>query len=172
MRLRALLEYRPVTETPEFQKWFQGSRMVNPDGSPRICYHGTAWVFDRFDLDRAGSVMGSPDQKAIWISTDPDTANHAADIAGSSYGLDPDSAEEVGLKNPPDNAGTVYPCYVRLLRPLISEMDYYNTKRFEETIAIARKKGCDGVVFPKLLYKGEKDQFCVFSPDQVRWAAS
>lgn len=33
----------PQTETPEFQKWFKGSKIVNEDGSPKVMYHGTPY---------------------------------------------------------------------------------------------------------------------------------
>lgn len=40
----------PQTETPEFQKWFKGSKVVNEDGSPKVMYHGTSsYGFDSFD---------------------------------------------------------------------------------------------------------------------------
>ncbi|KGM54669.1 hypothetical protein N800_06735 [Lysobacter daejeonensis GH1-9] len=39
----------PRTATPEFQRWFGGSRVVTEEGAPRTVYHGTAedfWVFE------------------------------------------------------------------------------------------------------------------------------
>jgi hypothetical protein len=32
---------RAAPETPEFKRWFADSKIVNPDGSPRVVYHGT-----------------------------------------------------------------------------------------------------------------------------------
>lgn len=33
---------RPVTETPEFQAWFKGSKVVDADGNPLVAYHATS----------------------------------------------------------------------------------------------------------------------------------
>ena len=39
------------TDTPEFKKWFGNSKIVNPDGTPRVMYHGTKQDIDEFKSD-------------------------------------------------------------------------------------------------------------------------
>lgn len=39
----------------KFEKWFENSEMINPDGTPIIFYHGTNKNFDIFDKDMIGS---------------------------------------------------------------------------------------------------------------------
>ena len=39
------------TETQLFKNWFRESKLINPDGTPQILYHGTTDNFDYFDLD-------------------------------------------------------------------------------------------------------------------------
>ena len=34
---------RDQTQTPEFERWFKGSKIVNEDGSPKLMYHGTPY---------------------------------------------------------------------------------------------------------------------------------
>jgi hypothetical protein len=38
----------PQVDTPAFKKWFGNSKVVNPDGSPRVMYHGTKQDIDEF----------------------------------------------------------------------------------------------------------------------------
>lgn len=37
-----------VTATPEFKRWFAGSKVVDSQGNPLVCYHGTADDIERF----------------------------------------------------------------------------------------------------------------------------
>src|ERR1039457_611342 len=41
--------------SPQFKAWFKDSKVVNANGSPLPCYHGTKSEFDIFDLNKAGS---------------------------------------------------------------------------------------------------------------------
>ena len=54
------------TTTPEFKNWFGKSSIVNPDGSPRVVYHGTHApdVFTSFQRNRSdiGIHFGTPEQ--------------------------------------------------------------------------------------------------------------
>ena len=38
-------------ESPAFKKWFGNSKVVNPDGSPRVMYHGTKQNINEFKSD-------------------------------------------------------------------------------------------------------------------------
>jgi hypothetical protein len=44
------------TETPEFRRWFQDSRVVDEQGSPLVVNHGTWADFDEFDFGRLGET--------------------------------------------------------------------------------------------------------------------
>lgn len=39
---------RKQIESPEFKKWFGNSKVVNPDGTPRVMYHGTQQDINEF----------------------------------------------------------------------------------------------------------------------------
>ena len=43
------------TQTPEFKRWFGRSKVVNSDGTPRVVYHGSTHVFEKFDISRANA---------------------------------------------------------------------------------------------------------------------
>ena len=47
---------KDTTSTPEFKKFFEGSKVVNEDGSPMVVYHGTNSKFDTFDKDSVGKT--------------------------------------------------------------------------------------------------------------------
>ena len=50
-------------ESPTFKEWFGDSKIVNPDGTPMIVYHGTKTRFTRFNFQNAA-------QKIIWFTSD------------------------------------------------------------------------------------------------------
>lgn len=66
----ALKQYLVVKpgNSPEFKAWFQDSVIRNPDGSPKVLYHGTSKDFSEFRGDRI-----------TWGSIDPVLANQYAD---------------------------------------------------------------------------------------------
>lgn len=45
----------PPVDSLEFKRWFGGSQVVNPDGSPRVLYHGTRTPVTRVEKSREGS---------------------------------------------------------------------------------------------------------------------
>jgi len=44
------------TDTPEFKAWFRNSKVVNPDGTPKIVFHGTGSDFDEFQYSNDPGV--------------------------------------------------------------------------------------------------------------------
>jgi hypothetical protein len=52
-------------KTPEFKRFFGNSKVVNPDGTPKVMYHGTARIIDEFLPKQAG---------AIFVTDNPDFA--------------------------------------------------------------------------------------------------
>ena len=65
---------KDCTRTPEFKKWFEGSKTVNSKGEPLIFYHGTHKDFSSFEL-RGGAIAG-------MFSTDPEKASRYAQYQG------------------------------------------------------------------------------------------
>lgn len=57
---------RDVTDTPEFQAWFGGSKVVDADGKPLVVYHGTTADFSVFD-----TTKGKPGwAEGAWFSSE------------------------------------------------------------------------------------------------------
>jgi hypothetical protein len=52
-------------KTPEFKRFFGNSKVTNPDGTPKVMYHGTARIIDEFLPKQAG---------AIFVTDNPDFA--------------------------------------------------------------------------------------------------
>ena len=59
-----------ITETPTFQAWFMGSKVVDDHGRPLRVYHGTKREFDEFDTDikELGSHFGTIDHANKIVS--------------------------------------------------------------------------------------------------------
>jgi hypothetical protein len=69
--------------TPEFNKLFRGSKIVNPDGTPRLMYHGTTGDISEFILSAKKNRTGNPD--GFYFTSDPEQAsNYASDQEGAN----------------------------------------------------------------------------------------
>lgn len=147
-----------VMDNPAFRQWFGDSKIVDEHGAPRMAYHGSARSFDAFDMNKAGTGSGTEAENAIFVSTDPATASHYADVQGAGLGENP--AVEHG--------GAVYPVYVKATNPYVSKLKGYNSADFAKEIAKARQLGHDSIMFPYVDYSSERQQIGVFSPEQVK----
>ena len=49
--------YQQVLDDPKFQRWFKGSQVVDDDGIPFPCYHGTSADIKKFDHNK-GDYFG------------------------------------------------------------------------------------------------------------------
>jgi hypothetical protein len=65
------LSLRAAPDTPEFKRWFGDSTIVNPDGTPKVMYHGTAKDITSFERKTG---RGSP----IFLTDDPKFAESFA----------------------------------------------------------------------------------------------
>jgi hypothetical protein len=62
--------------TPEFQRWFKGSKIVNADGTPKLMYHGTTGDIGEFTLAAKKNRSGMPD--GFYFTPDPNEASNYA----------------------------------------------------------------------------------------------
>lgn len=63
-------------DTWQFRHWFGNSKIVNPDGSPKVVYHGTDSNFNEFSKGKLGSNTGAPSAREGFFFTDrPKTAH-------------------------------------------------------------------------------------------------
>jgi hypothetical protein len=85
-----------ITDTPEFTTWFNDSKVVSPEGTPMVLYHGTVGLADR-------SSMGF------------DTFNTKGRELGSHFGTVKQSNAFVKESRP---NGRIYPVYLSIKNPL------------------------------------------------------
>ena len=101
-----------------FKKWFGNSKVVNPDGTPMIVYHGTRSNFDVVYTKNSSRLPG------FWLTTDPQLAStYAAEgiVNASRYG----------------EGANVMPLYARIEKPYL-----FNPKK--ESFNSAWDKYIDG----------------------------
>lgn len=77
------------TDSDKFKLWFEGSKIINPDGIPRIVYHGTNKQFKI--LSTKYSTQG-----IIWFASDKNS------IINGEYGVSGEIIKSlyISMKNP------------------------------------------------------------------------
>lgn len=105
MKLSHLFEHS-IVDTPEFQRWFAGSKIVDAEGRPLRLYHGTSkdQDFRKFRIPGNG----------VWFSTKPNEASDYA-IENDSQGFKMGDGWKM---EPTHTASRVIPVYVRATNPL------------------------------------------------------
>lgn len=136
------------TQTPEFQRWFGESKVVDEGGQPLRVFHGTRGVFDVFDMNRQGSENGVMFSRGIYMTADQKYANAMA--ARSAEG------------------SNVMPVFVSLKNPLVFEsyeaahkLDAADWKRVESDGIY------DGVIVRD---QGAMSEVIAFRPEQIKSA--
>ena len=60
-----------------FWKWFGNSKVVDENGNPMVCYHGTPQEFNEFDKSKRGIHSKGPGAGVgFWFSTSPEYFNY------------------------------------------------------------------------------------------------
>lgn len=142
-----------------FEAWFSQSKVVRPDGSPCVVYHGTNADVSCFDPAMMGTSVDNPTTRfGFYFSADPDDAGNWAS-----------RAVRRGMQSIPN----IIPVYLRIENPVYLNAEkflYYLQKARVRTIdshlAAWKKKGHDGIV----AVRGEKQWFVAFSPTQIKSA--
>ena len=95
----------PAVESDEFKRWFGRSKIVNPNGSPKVVYHGTKTNFKSFDTGSSelGAHFGTPEQAAHFVERDPETFTNK------------DLGDDYTIEGRTDQ---VFPVYINLQNPI------------------------------------------------------
>jgi hypothetical protein len=146
------------TDTPEFERWFGDSKVVDESGEPLVVYHGTSKdkPFSSFTRNAQGT----------WFTSSPEAA--------SSYAMTNDSQKVVyeGGKYVSKNTSShVIPVYLSIQNPLMVEGELLEKWRRAVNYRAANKMmvvqakyaGHDGLVF-------RDGVFVVFEPTQIKSA--
>ena len=146
-----------MTPTPEFQKWFGSSQVVDADGAPLVVYHGTARSFNKFSEKLLGKKTGAPDAKA-----------------GFFFAENPLAAELFTWEGGSPFDGNIMPVYIKLENPLRIDdlvLDGRNGSRVGAIMRQAKADGHDGVIFEDSNMENHKGRsFAIFTPYQVKSA--
>lgn len=176
-----------------FQKWFEGSKIRNEDGTPKILYHGTRYKFADFQKGDIGYHFGTAQQANQRLSGDvpsnywdypisdlsvvPVVLNIKRPIRAKSDIPAWDSLDDLMFIALPDQVKT--PEMYRI-------MEHYQVE-FEEAIEPSRmlqikeeaakairaeleRQGYDGIIYPNKYEAPEEgaDSYIAFHPTQIK----
>ncbi|HEX5426652.1 MAG TPA: hypothetical protein VFW94_24280 [Candidatus Acidoferrales bacterium] len=172
-----LIQYRfEQTHTPEFKKWFAGSKAVGEDGKPLVVYHGTQANFGSFDPNKLGDSNWHPSaDTGFFFSASPLVASNFSGRRDERLGGDPYRG-----------GANVIPAYVSIKNPFeISNADWKKFLRAANSQMASGKdlrasleaKGYDGIHVigdpedqPKRFNEQGWDQWVAFHPEQIKSA--
>ena len=160
-------EYIPHSDLKREQNlldWFGESAVKNPDGSPKVVYHGSGADFSVFRPSSTGEFG-----PGIYASS---LADEASSYAGT---------------HPEGTGSNVMPIHIRMEQPFVAKnpsdfWEAFGGKTDAEAMQNARKAGYDGVIItrPYTIYDSKRKQFyptgqdhthyVVFDPSQIKSA--
>lgn len=120
------------TQTPEFRRWFKNSQVVDEDGNPLVCYHGTSspegfTMFEPMDKSELGTHFGTREQAATFVKHSPE------DTDDEGLGYEPSWTKP-----------RIYPVYLSIQNPLPLE----DKGGFETQLVLPQLRG-RGVIPPE-----------------------
>jgi len=135
-------------DTPQFRRWFDGSKVVDADGKPLVVYHGTAADIERFDPERIGSATDEGLYGAGFYFT-PKHGNGGKQWGtAGQYAADPDG-------------GNIIPAYLSIQRPIVVDAGQWGR------VDVDRSK-YDGVIVKD--QSGAITELVAFRPEQIKSA--
>lgn len=126
-------EFVPVLNAA-FQNWFADSKVVDENGQPLVCYHGSTVDIDEFDLGYSGQTTGNNQEQVFYFTSDKDTAitySQQATVRENEWRFYDEETgfedwkdykqylEDEVFKNPHIN-----PCYLYIKNPYIIDANY------------------------------------------------
>lgn len=172
MKYLKLFEEHNIIETPEFKKWFNGSKIVDEHGKPLLVYHG---IINKRQSIRNNFIWeeNTKENFCMWFSPQM--------IIASGYGDGEIIQAYLNIKNP-----YIFECYetykneneeplyfdgdeITTTPPLNyddnnrtgNEVDITYTKVVRDDMV---KRGFDGAIQDEPYYS---DEIVVFSPEQI-----
>ena len=149
-----------VTDDPAFRRWFGNSVVRNPDGTPKVVYHGTAATFTVFDYAYYGKTDWGFAGRGFYFMDSREWAEGYATVAAESGG-----------------APRVIAAYLRIRSALVVS-DYADipggpkaggvlSKDVAATMQESvRQLGCDGIIVQGR--SGNPTEYVVFDPRQIK----
>lgn len=152
------------TETPQFKRWFDGSKVVDDAGKPLMVFHTTPNDFDEF---KPGGDDSTKSGHAMWFGVDAHNPQAAHNVLqGRRVGKFKDGVRSM-------------PVYLSMKRPLVIDKTTREWARSvwgsdfpqvigKETVEDLRQE-YDGVIFHSPL-TGKPSEYIVFDPRQIKSA--
>jgi len=177
-----LFQSSPKTDTPEFKKWFNDSKVVDENGDPLVVYHGTT------ASNSIGGVLDFSDFRPF---------SHFGTVNAANERIDPD-LYKMGIKSP-----RILPVYLSIKNPIriedsaaghtiedlaievenldILPLDENGTSRIDYVLEPSDdaekagrlademlKAGYDGFVYENLVEDAGSTSYIVVDPSQVK----
>lgn len=162
------------TNSAAFKRWFDGSKIVNDDGSPLVVYHGTTADIDSFDAAKSGQKDAGFYGDGFYFSADSVTASTYSiygDIRAGAF------KPITGNENQDLTGANVLPVFVSIKNPYIWPEGRDESTSRRESVAIRKEleaQGYDGIIVPnKYAEEGVKSKFyevIAFRPEQIKSA--
>ena len=161
-----------VTESQQFKRWFgdwgknpkRASKIVNPDGTPKVVYHGSNAEFDVFDIKKIGSqtdagVYG----KGFYFSSHKKQAEQYGKVSEYYLALrNPlvlsDYKDVTELADLLDMSESNFSTSGGIIKPLYSRVDSFTSH--------VKTAGFDGIIVDY----GTSDEIVVFDPLKIKSA--
>jgi len=169
-----------------FNQWIAGNKIVNPDGTPKIVYHGT--LHDVIDFESSFTGVKRDKEVGIWLTSDAAYADWLNDKrTGRKIGVDRGNVMElfVSIKNPKtidilsvanqlaDTEGVAHPESGIEAQELLSGSIGWD-EIVSEWANEAKREGHDGLTlenFDDNFYGGLTTAYIAFEPSQIRTAS-
>lgn len=143
-------EFVPVLNQA-FKNWFADSKVVDDNGQPLVCYHGSTVDIEEFDLGYSGSTTGNNQEQVFYFTSDKDTAitySQQATVRENEWKF---YDEETGFESWEDykqyledevfENPHINPCYLYIKNPYIIDMNYENFDAKKNYTIISFLKG-------------------------------
>ena len=127
------------TDTPQFKRWFNGSKIVGKNGKPLVVFHGSLEDFNTFDISKIRHDETDAKYNGFWFNSDESYASPAWEDPKyvKSYYLAIKNPAPIKVAN--EVAKTIYNNYENY--NLSGGMSYADITRLE-----LQKMGYDGVI--------------------------
>lgn len=137
-----------TTDTPQFKKWFEGSKIVDDNGEPLVVYHGTTKDITSFDPTAKRNLLAQDAQGLYFTAYAEDASNYAGHP-----------------RNGDSSGANVVPVYLQIKNPKIVdngnfEISFISKKAREQLEA----QGYDGLI------SKDKSEIVAFYPEQIKSA--
>ena len=151
---------------PSFQKWFEKSKIVGPEGKPLRMYHGTKSDFEQFDLSKTGASDDGLVGKGFYFTSNPaEASGYALNSQFGKGGVPNVRPVHVAMKNPYVIKHGVLPDG-RTIREI--HKGGINSKAGNAIRKLAEDAGHDGVVFAD--NEGNVRHAVAFRTEQIKSA--